>query len=61
MTHNIINGMGLSGWKGSFKVCAEITLNLFKRESELFEAHLEGFINDPLIEWIKGKIVRVET
>jgi serine/threonine-protein kinase ATR len=55
LTHNMVDGMGLSGYDGVFRVACEKTLGVFRNNFESLVSVLEGFVHDPLVEWSNKK------
>ncbi|XP_042464961.1 serine/threonine-protein kinase ATR-like isoform X2 [Zingiber officinale] len=54
LTQNMIDGLGITGYKGVFiKVC-EITLSVLRTNRETLMSVLETFLHDPLVEWTKS-------
>jgi len=53
LTHNIIDGMGLTGYEGTFRSVCEKTLHVLRSNRETLLSVLETFIYDPLVEWTK--------
>lgn len=51
LTHNIIDGMGVTGVEGVFRKAAEITLRILRDNKESLTSVLETFVHDPLVEW----------
>ncbi|KAF9923098.1 serine/threonine-protein kinase M1 [Linnemannia zychae] len=51
LTHNMVDGMGLSGYDGVFRISCEKTLTVFRDNTESLVSVLEGFLHDPLVEW----------
>ncbi|GAA6005621.1 hypothetical protein JCM10207_005273 [Rhodosporidiobolus poonsookiae] len=51
LTHNIIDGMGVTGVEGVFRRSAEITLRILRANKDSLRSVLETFMHDPLVEW----------
>lgn len=51
LTQNIIDGMGITGVEGTFRICCEITMQLLRSNQDCLMSVLEAFIHDPLVEW----------
>ncbi|XP_010266921.1 PREDICTED: serine/threonine-protein kinase ATR isoform X2 [Nelumbo nucifera] len=61
LTQNMIDGLGITGYKGIFLRVCEITLSVLRTHRETLMSILETFIHDPLVEWTKShKSSRVE-
>ncbi|KAK4058120.1 hypothetical protein OIO90_000859 [Microbotryomycetes sp. JL221] len=52
LTHNIIDGMGVTGVEGVFRRAAEITLRILRTNRDSLMSVLETFLHDPLVEWV---------
>lgn len=55
LTHNMVDGMGLSGYDGVYRLACEKTLGVFRDNFESLVSVLEGFVHDPLVEWSNSK------
>ena len=55
LTHNMIDGMGITGYEGVFRKVCELTLSVLRANRETLLSVLETFIYDPLVEWSKEK------
>ncbi|KAH9482313.1 Serine/threonine-protein kinase ATR [Psilocybe cubensis] len=51
LTQNIVDGLGISGVEGAFRISAEITLQLLRDNKDSLMSVLDTFIHDPLAEW----------
>jgi ataxia telangiectasia mutated family protein len=49
LTRDIIDGFGIAGLAGVFKICAEQTMNVLRKNSTLIHVILEVFLYDPLV------------
>ncbi|KAI3955847.1 hypothetical protein MKW98_006207 [Papaver atlanticum] len=54
LTQNMIDGLGITGYEGSFLKVCEITLSVLRTHRETLLSVLETFIHDPLVEWTKS-------
>ncbi|ORY85369.1 hypothetical protein BCR35DRAFT_264576 [Leucosporidium creatinivorum] len=61
LTHNIIDGMGVSGIEGVYRRAAEITLRILRDNKDSLMSVLETFMHDPLVEWVPSVSKRVES
>lgn len=50
---NMIDGLGITGYEGTFLKVCEITLSVLREHRETLMSVLETFIHDPLVEWTK--------
>ncbi|KAF9155074.1 serine/threonine-protein kinase M1 [Linnemannia schmuckeri] len=55
LTHNMVDGMGLSGYDGVYRLACEKTLGVFRDNFESLVSVLEGFVHDPLVEWSNSR------
>ncbi|KAM0756274.1 hypothetical protein T439DRAFT_320977 [Meredithblackwellia eburnea MCA 4105] len=53
LTHNIIDGMGVTGVEGVFRKAAEVSLKILRDNKDSLMSVLETFLHDPLVEWSK--------
>nr|KAJ0216324.1 hypothetical protein LSAT_V11C300104440 [Lactuca sativa] len=53
LTQNMIDGLGITGYEGTFLKVCEITLSVLREHRETLMSVLETFIHDPLVEWTK--------
>lgn len=51
---NMIDGLGITGYEGTFLKVCEITLSVLREHRETLMSVLETFIHDPLVEWTKN-------
>lgn len=51
---NMIDGLGITGYKGVFLKVCEITLSVLRTHRETLMSVLETFLHDPLVEWTKS-------
>ncbi|GAA5989436.1 hypothetical protein JCM11641_007903 [Rhodosporidiobolus odoratus] len=51
LTHNIIDGMGVTGVEGVYRRSAEIALRILRANKDSLRSVLETFMHDPLVEW----------
>lgn len=51
LTRDIIDGMGIMGVEGIFRICCEYVLCLLREKSELIMTIVEVLIHDPLFNW----------
>ncbi|XP_057427688.1 serine/threonine-protein kinase ATR isoform X2 [Lotus japonicus] len=54
LTQNMIDGLGITGYEGTFLRVCEITLSVLRTHRETLMSVLETFIHDPLVEWTKS-------
>ncbi|PWA62876.1 ataxia telangiectasia-mutated and RAD3-related protein [Artemisia annua] len=54
LTQNMIDGLGITGYEGTFLKVCEITLSVLREHRETLMSVLETFIHDPLVEWTKN-------
>ncbi|KAF9908954.1 serine/threonine-protein kinase M1 [Linnemannia zychae] len=55
LTHNMVDGMGLSGYDGVFRASCEKTMAVFRENMDSLVSVLEGFVHDPLVEWSNSR------
>ncbi|GER42368.1 serine/threonine-protein kinase ATR [Striga asiatica] len=53
LTQNMIDGLGITGYEGTYRRVCEITLSTLRANKETLMSVLETFIHDPLVEWTK--------
>ncbi|KAJ7098650.1 hypothetical protein B0H15DRAFT_771712 [Mycena belliarum] len=60
LTQNMIDGLGVTGVEGVFRIACEVTLQLLRDNKDSLMSVLDAFIHDPLVEWEdeKRKLVR---
>ncbi|GFP89089.1 serine/threonine-protein kinase atr [Phtheirospermum japonicum] len=51
---NMIDGLGITGYEGTYRRVCEITLSTLRANKETLMSVLETFIHDPLVEWTKS-------
>lgn len=51
LTQNMIDGLGVTGAEGVFRIACEITMQLLKNNRDSLMSVLDAFIHDPLVEW----------
>ncbi|KAG6335950.1 hypothetical protein ID866_3139 [Astraeus odoratus] len=51
LTQNLIDGLGVTGVEGVFRIACEITLQLLRDNKDSLMSVLDAFIHDPLVEW----------
>ncbi|KAJ3516810.1 hypothetical protein NLJ89_g892 [Agrocybe chaxingu] len=51
LTQNIIDGFGVSGVEGVFRIACESTLQLLHDNRDSLMSVLDAFVHDPLVEW----------
>lgn len=51
---NMIDGLGITGYEGTYMRVSEITLSILRAHKETLMSVLETFIHDPLVEWTKS-------
>ncbi|KAI3446300.1 hypothetical protein Pfo_002965 [Paulownia fortunei] len=54
LTQNMIDGLGITGFEGTYLRVSEITLSVLRAHKETLMSVLETFIHDPLVEWTKS-------
>ncbi|KAG6530237.1 serine/threonine-protein kinase ATR-like [Zingiber officinale] len=54
LTQNMIDGLGITGYKGVFLKACEITLSVLRTNREMLLIILETFLYDPLVEWTES-------
>ncbi|PIN25709.1 Protein kinase of the PI-3 kinase family [Handroanthus impetiginosus] len=54
LTQNMIDGLGITGYEGTYLRVCEITLSILREHKETLMSVLETFIHDPLVEWTKS-------
>ncbi|KAG0381061.1 serine/threonine-protein kinase M1 [Mortierella sp. AD032] len=55
LTHNMVDGMGLSGYDGVYRAACEKTMGVFRENMDSLVSVLEGFLHDPLVEWSNSR------
>ncbi|KAI0776189.1 hypothetical protein BD413DRAFT_469293 [Trametes elegans] len=51
LTHNIVDGFGVTGVEGVFRISCEVTLRLLRENKDCLLNVLDAFVHDPLVEW----------
>jgi len=51
LTQNMIDGLGVTGVEGVFRIACEITMQLLRDNADSLMSVLDAFIHDPLVEW----------
>lgn len=51
LTQNLVDGLGVTGVDGVFRIACEITMNLLRENKDCLMNVLDAFIHDPLVEW----------
>ncbi|KAI0832693.1 hypothetical protein BC628DRAFT_1309839 [Trametes gibbosa] len=51
LTQNIIDGFGVTGVEGVFRIACEVTLRLLRENKDCLMNVLDAFVHDPLLEW----------
>lgn len=51
LTQNVVDGCGVTGVEGIFRVTSEISMELLRRNKDCLRAVLDAFIHDPLTQW----------
>ena len=51
LTQNMIDGLGVTGVEGVFRIACEITMGLLRDNKDSLMSVLDAFIHDPLVEW----------
>ncbi|KAI1796128.1 hypothetical protein LXA43DRAFT_880633 [Ganoderma leucocontextum] len=51
LTHNIVDGFGVTGVEGFFRISCEVTLRLLRENKDCLMNVLDAFVHDPLLEW----------
>ncbi|TBU47261.1 hypothetical protein BD309DRAFT_856414 [Dichomitus squalens] len=51
LTHNIVDGFGVTGVEGFFRISCEVTLRLLRENKDCLMNVLDAFVHDPLVEW----------
>ncbi|THU91880.1 hypothetical protein K435DRAFT_967914 [Dendrothele bispora CBS 962.96] len=55
LTHNLVDGLGVTGVEGVFRMTCEITFQLLRDNKASLASVLDAFIHDPLVEWDEEK------
>ncbi|KAI0068558.1 hypothetical protein BV25DRAFT_1792048 [Artomyces pyxidatus] len=51
LTQNMIDGMGVTGVEGVFRIACENTMQLLRDNKDMLMTVLDAFVHDPLVEW----------
>ncbi|KAF8165694.1 hypothetical protein B0H34DRAFT_690087 [Crassisporium funariophilum] len=51
LTQNIIDGLGVSGVEGVYRIACEVTMQLLRDNKDSLMSVLDAFVHDPLVEW----------
>ncbi|KAI0650476.1 hypothetical protein C8Q79DRAFT_901502 [Trametes meyenii] len=51
LTQNIVDGFGVTGVEGVFRIACEVTLRLLRENKDCLMNVLDAFVHDPLVEW----------
>ncbi|KAH9855081.1 hypothetical protein C2E23DRAFT_725567 [Lenzites betulinus] len=51
LTQNIVDGFGVTGVEGVFRIACEVTLRLLRENKDCLMNVLDAFVHDPLLEW----------
>ncbi|KZT05577.1 uncharacterized protein LAESUDRAFT_655532 [Laetiporus sulphureus 93-53] len=51
LTQNIVDGLGVTGTEGVFRIACEVTMQLLRDNKDTLMSVLDAFIHDPLVEW----------
>ena len=51
LTQNVIDGFGVTGVEGAYRITSEISMELLRRNKDCLRAVLDAFIHDPLTQW----------
>ncbi|KZT71549.1 hypothetical protein DAEQUDRAFT_111495 [Daedalea quercina L-15889] len=51
LTQNIVDGFGITGVEGVFRIACEVTMQLLRDNKDTLMSVLDAFIHDPLVEW----------
>ncbi|KAF8622078.1 hypothetical protein AX15_007222 [Amanita polypyramis BW_CC] len=51
LTQNMIDGFGVTGVEGVFRIACQVTLQLLRDHKDSLMNVLDAFIHDPLVEW----------
>ncbi|THH23186.1 hypothetical protein EUX98_g7993 [Antrodiella citrinella] len=51
LTQNIVDGLGLTGPEGFFRIACEVTMQLLRDNKDSLMSVLDAFVHDPLVEW----------
>ncbi|TFY78245.1 hypothetical protein EWM64_g5764 [Hericium alpestre] len=51
LTQNIVDGLGVTGVEGVFRIACEHTMQLLRDNRDTLMSVLDAFVHDPLVEW----------
>ncbi|KDQ64194.1 hypothetical protein JAAARDRAFT_117891 [Jaapia argillacea MUCL 33604] len=51
LTQNMVDGLGVTGVEGVFRIASEVTLQLLRDNKDTLMSVLDAFVHDPLVEW----------
>ncbi|KAH8834205.1 hypothetical protein DL96DRAFT_1579811 [Flagelloscypha sp. PMI_526] len=51
LTQNIVDGLGVTGVEGVFRVACELTIQLLRTNKDPLLSVLDAFVHDPILEW----------
>ncbi|KAI0720383.1 hypothetical protein C8T65DRAFT_736114 [Cerioporus squamosus] len=51
LTQNMVDGLGVTGVEGVFRISCEVTLRLLRENKDCLMNVLDAFVHDPLVEW----------
>ncbi|KAI0053695.1 hypothetical protein FA95DRAFT_478808 [Auriscalpium vulgare] len=51
LTQNMVDGLGVTGVEGVFRIACENTLQLLRDNKDTLMSVLDAFVHDPLVEW----------
>ncbi|KAF8329612.1 hypothetical protein F5887DRAFT_1183719 [Amanita rubescens] len=51
LTQNMVDGLGVTGTEGVFRIACEVTLQLLRDNKDSLMNVLDAFLHDPLVEW----------
>ncbi|KAL4421833.1 hypothetical protein ABPG77_001622 [Micractinium sp. CCAP 211/92] len=54
LTQNVIDGFGVSGVEGLYRRVCEITLGVLRAHRGSILSHIDTFVHDPLVEWVRS-------
>ncbi|KAF5827558.1 kinase-like domain-containing protein [Dunaliella salina] len=55
LTQNMVDAFGISGVEGSYRKCAEITLQVLRQHRSTLMTSAETFLYDPLVDWMNAR------
>ncbi|TIC65516.1 hypothetical protein E3Q01_02063 [Wallemia mellicola] len=51
LTHNLVDGLGVTGTEGIFRKAAEVTMEILRANRDSLGSVVESFLHDPLVDW----------